>query len=324
MTGNAQSSLFSSAPVLVIAGPTASGKSAAALAVAEQFDGTVINADSMQIYRELRVLTARPSPEDEARVPHRLYGALPAAERCNAARWRDLAVVEIAAAQAQNRLPILCGGTGLYLKALMEGLSPVPEVPESVRADIRKRLAREGPEALHAELAARSDEMAERLAPADRQRVARALEVLEATGKSLADWQALSVEGAPERLRFTVILFDPPRDDLYEACDRRFEAMLDAGALQEVKDLLALELDPALPAMKALGVQELAAYLAGEMSREDALGAGQQATRRYAKRQTTWFGNQIVPELRITKQYSKRLNEKIFSFIMKKRLTESR
>jgi len=277
----------------------------------------------MQIYRELRILTARPSSADEARVSHRLYGTLPAAERCNAARWRDLALKEIAEVHDQNRLPILCGGTGLYLKALIEGLSPVPNVPEEVRADVQSRLARDGAEALHAGLVSCGDEMAERLAPADRQRVARAVEVLEATGKSLAEWQAMPGEGAPDHLQFSVILLDPPRDVLYETCDRRFVAMIDAGAIREVEALLALGLDADLPAMKALGVQELASHLASENTLEDAIAAGQQATRRYAKRQTTWFKNQIIPDLHIEEQYSKRLNDKIFSFIMKKRLTES-
>lgn len=308
---------------MVIAGPTASGKSAAALAVAEELGGVVINADSMQIYRELSILTARPSPEDETRAPHRLYGVLSASERCNAARWRDLALQEIADAHARSRLPILCGGTGLYLKALMEGLSPVPDVPNAVRDEVQARLARDGAEALHAELASGGDPMAARLAPADRQRVARAVEVLVATGRSLADWQALPGEGAPDHLTFAVLLLDPPRERLYAACDLRFAAMIEEGAVDEVEALLALGLAPDLPAMKALGVQEIRGYLAGALAQDDAVAAGQQATRRYAKRQRTWFGNQIVPDLCIPEQFSEILNKKIFSFIMKKRLTES-
>jgi len=315
MTGNEQSN------VLVIAGPTASGKSGAALAVAEEFGGAVINADSMQVYRELRVLTARPSEEDEARVPHLLYGALTAAERCTAAGWRDMALAAIDEQIGHGRLPILCGGTGLYLKALMEGLSPVPEIPDEIRVTVRARVESEGAEMLHAELAARGDPIAARLAPMDRQRIARAFEVFEAAGQSLATWQALPGEGVPVHLQFHTILIDPPREALYRSCDRRFAEMVENGAIDEVRDLMALNLDPGLPAMKALGVQELAGFLGGANTLDEAIAAAQQATRRYAKRQTTWFRNQMIPKLHMPEQYSERLGDKIFSFVIKKRLT---
>ena len=315
MTGNEQSN------VLVITGPTASGKSGAALAVAEEFGGAVVNADSMQVYRDLRILTARPSEVDEARVTHLLYGRLAASELCTAARWCDMALEAIEEQISHGQLPILCGGTGLYLKALMEGLSPVPDIPDDIRAAVRARVESEGTESLHRELIALGDPIAARLAPTDRQRIARAFEVYEATGRSLAAWQALPNEGIPEHLQFHTILIDPPRDALYRSCDRRFVEMAGSGALEEVRDLLALNLDPGLPLMKALGVQELAGFLDGIKALDDAIAAAQRATRRYAKRQTTWFSNQIIPKMHIKEKYSERLNDKIFSFIIKKRLT---
>ena len=302
-------------PVLIVAGPTASGKSGLALAIAAEFDGVVINADSMQVYRELRILTARPTAEDEARAPHRLYGVLSASEACSAGRWRAMALAEIERAHATGRLPIVCGGTGLYLKAMTQGLSPMPEPPDEVREAVRARLGVEGPQALHRELSARDPEMAKRLEPADGQRIARALEVLEATGRSLADWQAAPAEGPPAGLRFATILLAPPREELYARCDRRLDAMAEEGALDEVRRLTALGLAPDLPAMKALGVTEFADYLAGNRAFDEALAAAQQATRNYAKRQMTWFRNQIVADMMITTQFSVSLLPEIFSFI---------
>ena len=309
--------------MLIIAGPTASGKSSLALAAAREFDGVVINADSMQVYRELRVLTARPSPEDEARAPHRLYGVLPAAERCSAGRWRDMALAEITAAHEAGRLPVVCGGTGLYLRALTDGLSPMPEVAAEIRTFFGARLDREGVAALHAELAVLDPDTAARLKPGDSQRILRALEVLEATGQSLAEWQAGPAEGPPGNLRFATILLAPPRDALYAACDARLAAMLEAGALDEVRQLAAMKLDPALPAMKALGVREFGIHLAGEAEIEWALDAAQMMTRRYAKRQTTWFKNQIVADMVLQTQYSESLTPKIFSFIRQNLLTRT-
>lgn len=280
-------------PVLVIAGPTASGKSALALALAERLGAVLVNADSMQLYRELAVLTARPSEAELATVPHRLFGILPAAEPCSAGRWRELALAEIAAAHTQAQLPILVGGTGLYLEALMRGIAQTPSVPASVREKVRARLAALGPAALHAELARRDPHAAARLQPGDRQRILRALEVLEATGKPLSQWQAEAARAAPAGLAFETVLLMPPRAALYAACDRRFAHMVEAGALDEVRALLALGLDPGLPAMKAIGVAELGAYLAGKTSLAGAIRAGQQATRRYAKRQFTWFRHRL-------------------------------
>ncbi|MBP2231353.1 tRNA dimethylallyltransferase [Azospirillum agricola] len=283
--------------VVVIGGPTASGKSGLALAVAERFGGTVINADSMQLYAELDVVTARPPADDLARAPHRLYGVLPASERGSAARWRILALEEIAAARAAGRLPVVVGGTGLYLRALMQGLSEVPPIPDAVRAAAHARLAALGGEAFRAELVARDPDSA-RLNPGDTTRLTRAWEVLEATGHSLTHWQTRTGQGAPEGLRFAVVVLDPPREELYALCDRRFLLMMEQGALEEVRalDRLAREqgLAPDLPVLKALGVPELRRHLRGEVTLEDAIALAQQSTRRYAKRQVTWFRHQLV------------------------------
>lgn len=308
-------------PVLIVAGPTASGKSALALAAALVFDGVVINADSMQVYRELRILTARPDPDAEFRVPHRLYGMLSVRDTCSAARWRAMAVAEIAAAHQTDRLPVICGGTGLYLRALTDGLSPIPEIPDPVREAVRERLAREGLPALYAALEAVDPITAARLPPGDTQRITRALEVHSATGRPLAEWQAVPAEGPSPGLRFMTILLQPPRAVLYAACNARLETMMAEGALAEVQALRQSGTDPTLPAMKALGVPDFLRHLAGDMTRADAVAAAQQATRRYAKRQSTWFNNQIIADLTIKEKYSEKLNDKIFSFIRQNLLT---
>ncbi|MBE9555600.1 MAG: tRNA (adenosine(37)-N6)-dimethylallyltransferase MiaA [Proteobacteria bacterium] len=302
-------------PVLIVAGPTASGKSGLALAIAVEFDGVVINADSMQVYSELRVLTARPSPEDEARAPHRLYGVLPASEVCSAGRWRDMALAEIESAHAVGKLPIVCGGTGLYLKALTEGLSPMPDVPDDIRERVRARLTAEGAETLHRELSARDPAISKRLEPADGQRIVRALEVLEATGRPLSEWQADPAPGPPAGLRFATILLTPPREELYARCDLRLEAMLDEGALDEVRRLNAMGLAPDLPATRALGVKAFSDYLAEYITLEQALTDAQQSTRNYAKRQFTWFRHKIVADTTVSAQFSESLLPKIFSFV---------
>lgn len=283
-------------PVLVIAGPTASGKSRLALDLAAARRGTVINADSMQVYRELRILTARPGEAETARAPHRLYGILAAAEPCSAARWRALALAAIEEARSDHRLPILVGGTGLYLKALFEGLAEIPPIPQSLREAARARHRALGGEAFRAELARRDPESAARLAPGDTQRLVRAWEVVEATGRALPEWQRASGAGAGVHAYRTILVM-PPRDTLYAACDARFDAMMAAGALDEARALLALGLDPALPALKSLGVRELARHLAGEWSLEQAEGKARQATRNYAKRQATWFRHQLTPDV---------------------------
>ncbi len=312
-------------PVLLIAGPTASGKSAAALAAAEAFDGVVINADSMQLYRDLAILTARPGPDDLARAPHRLYGTVDGAERMSAARWRALAVAEIAEAHGAGRLPILVGGTGFYFRVLLEGMSPIPDVPAEIHQAAVERHAALGADAFFAELGERDPEMAARLEPGDSQRMIRAFEVLEATGVSLAEWQAQPAEGPPAGLRFALVSFEPPRDALYAACDVRFRAMIEAGAPGEVEALLARGLDPSLPVMKAVGVPELSAVLSGASDLDSAIAMGQRATRRYAKRQLTWFRNQpppsTVPHIVIHEQYSQRCWGHFSNFIRHSVLT---
>ena len=307
--------------VIVVAGPTASGKSALALDAAVAFSGTVINADSMQVYRELRILTARPAPADEDLAPHRLFGLLSANERCSAGRWLDLAAAAIDEARAAGRLPIVVGGTGLYLRALLEGLAPVPEIADAVRAKARALHERLGAEAFHAELARIDPEMARRLPAADRQRLIRAYEVVVATGRSLAEWQRQEIRRPPVAGRFATIVLDPPRDVLYAAIDARFERMIEAGAVDEVAALEKLNLDPGLPAAKALGVAPLRRYLRGETGLDEARAAAQQASRNYAKRQCTWLGNQMAGADVYFAQYSERLRPKIFSFIRQFLLT---
>jgi tRNA dimethylallyltransferase len=318
---NAPESAELAFPVLLLAGPTASGKSAVALSVAEKLDGTIINADSVQVYRELRILSNRPSAADEARVRHRLFGVFSATDECSAARWCALALTEIAAAHEAGRLPIVVGGTGLYLKTLLEGLSPIPDVPAEIRSHLKRRLAEEGSAALHAELVRRDPATANRLEPEDSQRVMRALEVLDATGSSITDFQAQSKAGPPSHLLFSTVLLQPSRDVLYARCDSRLARMIEAGAIDEVRRLQTAGLDPGLPIMKALGVVEIGSYLDGLMPLERALKEAQQATRRYAKRQTTWFRTQIIADLVSNAQDSERFEEEIFSFIRQKMLT---
>ncbi len=259
-----------------------------ALALAEQLGGTIINADSMQVYRELRVLTARPTVEDEARAPHRLYGVRPAAEPGSAAWWRR----EALAAMADATLPILCGGTGLYLSALTQGIVDIPQPDPASRTEARSLLAALGAPALHARLLAVDPRTAEQLSVNDGQRVARAWEVWRSTGRSLADWQA--TPGPPPPWRFRMVLLDPPRDDLRRAIAGRFAAMLEQGALAEVQALAAQGLSPALPAMRAHGVLELLAYLRGEATLAEAGQRTELVTGRYTKQQSTWFRNRRV------------------------------
>ncbi|MGP9819006.1 tRNA (adenosine(37)-N6)-dimethylallyltransferase MiaA [Salinarimonas sp. NSM] len=278
---------------LLIAGPTASGKSALALDVARRRDGVVINADSMQVYRDLRVLTARPAKEEEAAAPHRLYGHVDGATNHSVARWLTEATAVLAEVEAEGRLPIFCGGTGLYFKALTEGLSDIPSVPDDVRAAVRAACeGRETPE-LHARLAARDPASAARLRPSDRLRVMRALEVHAATGRSISDfWDArapgpLSGEGVEK------VFLAPDRAEIRARIDARFLAMMEAGALEEVAALAARALDPMLPVMRAHGVPGLIEALEGRMSLADAIAKGQADTRAYAKRQVTWFRNSM-------------------------------
>lgn len=275
-------------PLALIAGPTASGKSELALALAERCGGIIINADSAQLYCDLPVLSAAPDTAQRARADHRLYAVRDGAMPCSAAQWAAMARTEIRAAHDCGRLPILVGGTGLYLRTLLDGIAPVPTIDPQVREQVRS-----------AELADNRDRLKsvdpaayERLHPADRARIGRALEVILSTGCTLADWQKRKSGGIGGSVRLSPLVLLPPRDWLYQRCDRRFDAMIDAGAADEVRRLLNRSLPPDLPVMRAIGVREIAAWLSGRCSRADMLIAGRQATRRYAKRQYTWFSRQ--------------------------------
>ncbi|MEM0930154.1 MAG: tRNA (adenosine(37)-N6)-dimethylallyltransferase MiaA [Pseudomonadota bacterium] len=276
-------------PLIVIAGPTASGKSAAALALAETIGGEVICADSMQVYRDLAVLSARPTANDEARAPHHLYGYVDGSERYSAGRFAREAKPVIEDVRMRGQVPILCGGTGLYLKAMTDGLSPIPEVAQAITEALNAEWLA-SPDGLRSRLLSVDPEM-ERLEPADQQRHIRALAVFDETGRSLSDWQKEPRVRAVEGPVLPLVLC-PGREALYRRCEARFEAMLARGALDEARVLAARGLAPDLPVMKALGVPELLAYLSGELSLEDAAASAKQETRRFAKRQMTWFRNQ--------------------------------
>jgi len=278
---------------VLIAGPTASGKSALALELAQKAGGVVINADSMQVYRDLRIITARPTPQEEALVPHRLYGHVDARMNYSVGAWVADARGMLAEARAQGLLPIFVGGTGLYFKALTRGLSAVPPIPGEIRARVRASLERDGVEALHAQLAQRDPASAERLKPRDRARIARALEVVEATGRSLADWNRDGLRPLLPQGAFRALFLEPEREALYARIDARFDAMLKAGALEEVAGLAARELDSLLPAMKAHGVRPLIRHVRGELTLAEAAAIGRADTRHYAKRQFTWFRHQL-------------------------------
>jgi tRNA dimethylallyltransferase len=278
---------------VLIAGPTASGKSALALQLAEKLGGTIVNADSMQVYRDLRVLTARPSPEEEARVPHRLYGHMDAAENYSVGRWcRDVAEVLTELAD-KSRVAILVGGTGLYFKALTQGLAAVPPIPANVREQVRGRLRSEGVRPLYAELIERDPQTANRLMPNDSSRISRALEVILATGRSLTDWHREGMSPLIDPDKSVKVFITCERAELVRRIELRFAAMLKAGALEEVRALAARQLDPSLPAMKAHGVPWLIRHLKGEISLDEAAAGAVMDTRRYAKRQLTWFRNQM-------------------------------
>jgi tRNA dimethylallyltransferase len=279
---------------ILIAGPTASGKSELAVRLAERYGGVVINADSMQVYRDLRVLTARPGPEAEARAPHALYGFVAGSEGYSAGRYAADAADALREAHEKGLRPIIVGGTGLYFKALTEGLSPMPEVPGEIRAHWRIKAAKTPPGALHATLARRDPEMAARLEPGDTQRIVRALEVLDASGESLLEWQRRPREPVLSEAEAACFVLAPDRAELYRRIDARFAAMLEAGALEEAARLGAQSLDPALPVMGALGVRPLLRHLQGTLTLAEAVEAAQAESRQYAKRQLTWArGNML-------------------------------
>jgi tRNA dimethylallyltransferase len=293
-------------PLALIAGPTASGKSdcAVRLALALQAEGrtpVVINADSAQVYADLAVLSARPSPEEMQGVPHRLFGEWDGTESCSAADWASRAKTVIAEVHGGGGVPILVGGTGLYIRTLLDGIAPIPPIDPTVRDAVRAMQVTKAYEALQAEDPAR----AARLAPADAARIARALEVMRSTGRTLADWQAERAGGIGDSVTLHPLILLPDRAWLYERCDRRFSSMLAEGAVEEVRTLLSRDLDSSLPVMRAIGVAEISAWLAGEIAREEAESRGQQATRNYAKRQYTWFRRQPPPDWpRLEKDYT--------------------
>jgi tRNA dimethylallyltransferase len=279
-------------PLIVIAGPTASGKSALALALAQQIGGVIVNADSAQIYRDLKVLSAAPRAADLKFAEHRLYGIKDGAEACSAAEWAQLARAEIGDIHASGRTPILVGGTGLYLRTLLEGIAPVPPIEPEIRMHVRRARLDDNREQLE-----RLDPAAAaRLSAADTTRINRALEVILSTGRPLSEWQSQRSGGIGDAVAVTALLLLPPRKWLYSRCDERFARMIDEGAVAEVESLIARKLEPSLPVMQAIGVRELSQYLLGEKSLDEAIAAGQQATRRYAKRQYTWFSHQPPPE----------------------------
>ena len=279
-------------PLIVIAGPTASGKSALALALAQQINGVIVNADSAQIYRDLRVLSAAPTSDELKQAEHRLYGVQDGALPCSAAEWAALARREIAGVRSAGRTPILAGGTGLYLRTLLDGIAPVP----AIDAEVRSRLRDAPVEQNYAELRTLDPDAAERLKPRDSARINRALEVIVSTGRTLAEWQKQREGGIVDEVSLKPLILLPPRKWLYARCDERFARMIEEGAVSEVEALLARNLNPNLPVMRAIGVRELSDYLLGKTSLDDAVAVGRQATRRYAKRQYTWFAHQPPPD----------------------------
>lgn len=298
---------------VLIAGPTASGKSALALAVAARFGGEIINADSMQLYREMRIITARPSRDEEARVPHHLYGVTEAAHPLSAGRWAARAAESMREIAARGALPVVVGGTGLYFRALTEGLAPIPQIAADLREAVRAEVAAVGTDA-HALLKAVDPVLADTIRPTDLQRISRGIEVARATGRPLSEWQRVP----PEPLvtgRFAKIVLTPERGWLRDRIDRRFDLMLNEGALEEAQFMAGLMLDPGLPAMKALGLRPLIRHIEGEISLEEAVELGKRESRAYAKRQETWFRTQMIAWNSFFEQDSERLSDEIFSFV---------
>lgn len=307
---------------LFIAGPTASGKSAFALKAAAAYDGIIINADSMQVYRDLSVITACPSEIEQKKAPHRLYGFLDATEICSVAFWADKAMGEIRSAWDAGKLPILVGGTGMYFKVLVDGIAKIPDIPDEVRTQVRRECQDRGSEALHTELTVSDPVTAARLAPGDSQRISRAIEVMRSTGIPLSEWQKDTKPGPMQSYDKTgdvekfVLL--PNREELYARCDQRFDQMMEQGALDEVRALFDRQLSTDLPVMRALGVPSLIRYLDGEIPYEQAADDAKMQTRRFAKRQLTWFRNQFSHWRTLNAQYSESYFDKLVAKIFKK------
>jgi tRNA dimethylallyltransferase len=295
-------------PALLIAGPTASGKSALAMELGERLRGTIINADAMQVYQELRIITARPSAQDEARVPHALYGVRSAAEPGSVAWWRAAALAEMERAHGAGRLPIVTGGTGLYFAALTQGLAAIPDAGAGAREEARRLLKEIGPAAMHVRLAEVDPATAARIRPTDSQRIARAWEVWRGTGRTLSYW--LTTGAQPPPWRFAAVLLDPPRAELRAAIAVRLQAMLREGAIEEVRALVAAGLDPTLPAMRAHGVPELAGHLGGERTLAETIRRIELVTGQYTKRQATWFHRHQLAEPRHLHTIRARYNDR--------------
>lgn len=287
-------------PIYIVAGPTASGKSAHALELAKQHDRVIINSDSMQVYDGLPILTAQPPQADKDKSPHEFYGVMHPNESCSAGNWREMVEPIINETIAQGKTPIIVGGSGLYIKALIEGLSPIPDIPQNIRNAAGEKQKELGNPEFHRALNERDPIMGERLEPFNTARLIRAWEVLEATGKSLSEWQKMPRVAPPKNWEFHVTLVMPERTVLYDRCNKRFEWMLDNGALEELKDFNQLieqgEINKNALLTHALGAKPLTAYLNNELSKEDAIERGQGETRRYAKRQITWFKHQVKKE----------------------------
>lgn len=294
--------------VLLIAGPTASGKSALSLNLAKDMNGVIINADSMQVYDGLPVLTACPSEQDELQAPHKLYRFLDAEEPCDAAFWSKHAMAEVETAWSKGQTPIIIGGTGMYFKVLLGGISDIPDIDPEIRAAVRTECADKGSEHLHAELSGYDAPAAKRLFPGDSQRISRAVEVYRSTGKPLSEWHKKTKPGllqkADEEGLVQKFILSPDREVLYDRCNRRFDMMIAEGAVEEVEGLMQRDLPTTLPLMRALGVPQLISFLREECTIEEAAVEAKTQTRRFAKRQLTWFRNQFSDWERLSAQYS--------------------
>jgi len=307
---------------ILLSGPTASGKSALAISIAKEFGGAVINGDSMQVYDGLRVITARPSAEEEEQCPHRLYGVLDPADFCSAARWRDMALAEVAKCHEEGLLPIIVGGTGLYFEILTKGIAEVPQIDEEVRRNLRDLQKAEGNEIIYKMLSEKDPESAEKLNFGDTQRLLRALEVVQSTGTPLSVWQKKAPEGPVLECPYLHLALTPEREWLYNRCNQRLDWMIEeGGAIEEVKAILTRKLDPSLPAMKALGVPEIRDFLEGKLERDEMLERIKMQTRRYAKRQMTWVRNKMNSALTSSAKDLESFEREFFPFIRRFLLT---
>lgn len=298
----------------MIAGPTAAGKSSLALELAGLVNGEIINADSMQLYADLRVVTARPDTNDETRAPHHLYGVIDGGQRASVAAWLEMAAATMEAVRGRGCVPVIVGGTGMYLSAGLTGIAPIPNVPDDIHRGCMADLAAWGGGAFRKELARLDAETSERLFDGDSQRLVRAMGVVRATGRPISAWQRDPHQGMLPGRALTIAVM-PPRQQVYDAIDRRFQQMMDEGAQEEVERLGARQLDPGLPIMKAIGVREILAFQRGEISRERAVELASRDSRHYAKRQMTWLRNNFHAQYTLNEKYSKRIGEEIFSIL---------